>query len=276
MGLVALTGNMTLLPTVVLLGSFVVPATFVSFFYERRRMSTLTLETTALCFFWGGVLGVFAASLLEPIFVRGLNIGTAYLIGLIEELVKMLGVLLIARRRSHTSMLNGLILGAAAGMGFAALESMGYVFSAFLRSNGSLSATVMVTLLRALLSPVGHGTWSAILAAALFHASLPGKFRLTGGVIGAYLTVSILHGLWDAVPLIMGVFLNPGLDIFVGQVLVGLTGLLILRRRWREGQRLQELEAQFGAVPAPTEADPEQVAAALPQDERPEPQMEPL
>ena len=53
---------------------------------------------------------------------------------------------------------DGIILGGAAGMGFAALESSGYVFTAFVDSGGSLSTLVLVTLLRGLLSPVGHGT----------------------------------------------------------------------------------------------------------------------
>jgi protease PrsW len=232
--LVAFTGNSTLFPTVVLLGSFMVPAAFVTFLYERRGLSDLSLPTTALSFFWGGVLGVFAASILEPIFVQGLDVATAFIIGVIEEFAKMLGIFLIARRRAHNSELNGLILGAAAGMGFAALESMGYAFNAFLRSGGSLSATVIVMLLRALLSPVGHGTWTAILAGVVFRESEPDHYRLTRYVLGAYVLVVVLHGLWDAVPLIMAAFLLPGLDVFIGQALVGLAGALILWWRWRQ------------------------------------------
>jgi hypothetical protein len=53
------TGNPTLFPTVVLLGSFMVPAAYVAFFYERRDLSDLSMPTTALSFFYGGVLGVF-------------------------------------------------------------------------------------------------------------------------------------------------------------------------------------------------------------------------
>jgi hypothetical protein len=46
---------------------------------------------------------------------------------------------------------------------------------------------------------VGHGLWTAILGGVLFHAASRGnRLRLTGGVIGAYLLVSILHGIWDS------------------------------------------------------------------------------
>jgi RsiW-degrading membrane proteinase PrsW (M82 family) len=219
-----------------------VPAAFVTFLYERRGLSELSLSTTALSFFWGGVLGVFAASILEPIFVQGLDVATAFIIGVIEEFAKMLGIFLIARHRAHNSELNGLILGAAAGMGFAALESMGYAFNAFLRSGGSLSATVIVILLRGLLSPVGHGTWTAILAGIIFRESEAHRYRLTRYVVGAYVLVVVLHGLWDAVPLIMAAFLLPGLDVFIGQALVGVAGALILWWRWRQATQAQSRE----------------------------------
>ncbi len=189
-----LTANANLFPTVFMIGNFLVPVSYVAFFYDRRHLSHLTVPAIAQGFVYGGVLGVLAASL------RRLDVATAFVVGLVEEFAKILGVLVIARRRRHKAEMDGLILGAAAGMGFAALESNGYAFSAFLRSGGSLSLTVFVTLLRGLLSPIGHGTWTAILASVLFRESGAGHFRLNPKVMGAYLTVSILHGLWDGLP----------------------------------------------------------------------------
>jgi len=176
-------------------------------------------------------------SLLLPCW--SLSLSTAFGIGLIEEFAKILGVLVIARHLRHDSELDGVILGVAAGMGFAALESIGYAFSAFLRSGGSLSVTVAITLLRGLLSPVGHGTWTAILASVLFRESKASHFRLNLKVLGAYLTVAILHGLWDGLPVFMTALVLPGFDIFVAQFVVGGLGLFILWRRWREANHLQ-------------------------------------
>jgi RsiW-degrading membrane proteinase PrsW (M82 family) len=245
LGLVILifTGNPNLFPTIVMLGSFMFPAAYVAFFYERRHLSRLTLPTIALSFFYGGLLGVFAASLLEPIFVQRLDVFTAFTIGFIEEFVKILGVLVIARRWGHDSELDGLILGAAAGMGFAALESTGYAFTAFLGSGGSLSATVVVILMRGILSPLGHGTWTAILVGVMFRESKTGRFHINLKVIGAYLTVVILHGLWDGLPGVIGYFTGSGLDVFISQSLVGLAGLVVLWLRWREAVRLQTAES---------------------------------
>ncbi len=242
--LLVLTSNPNLFPTVGMLGSFMIPIAYVAFFYERRHLSRLTLPTISLSFLYGGLLGVFAASVLEPVFIHNLDFLTAFQIGIIEEFVKILGVLVIARRRGHDSELDGLILGAAAGMGFAALESMGYAFTAFLQSGGSLSATVGVTLLRGVLSPLGHGTWTAILVGVLFRESIDGKFRINRQVILAYLTVVILHGLWDGLPGLIGSFTGSGLDVFIAQSLVGIAGLVILWRRWREAVILQRNEIQ--------------------------------
>ena len=124
-------------------------------------------------------------------------------------------------------------------MGFAALESNGYAFTAFLGSRGNLSQVVAVTLLRGVLSPFGHGTWTAILCSVLFRESKPGRFRIDLKVIGAYMLVSILHSLWDGLPGVITVLFGSGLDVVVGQVLIGIAGLLILWFRWRDANRLQ-------------------------------------
>ena len=234
-----LTRNPVLFPTVVMVGSFMIPIAYVAFFYDRRHLSRLTVPTLAKGFIYGGLFGVLAASLLEPLFIRRLDFTTAFGVGLIEEFVKILGILFLARHMLHDAEMDGLLLGVAAGMGFAALESNGYAFTAFLRSEGSLSLTVYVTLLRGILSPIGHGTWTAILTSVLFRESKEGHFRFNLKVLGAYLTVSILHGLWDGLPGVTTAFFGPGLDVFTRQALVGMIGLFILWRRWQQAKRLQ-------------------------------------
>lgn len=239
LGALILTRNPILFPTVVMVGSFMIPITYVAFFYDRRHLSRLTVPKIAQGFIYGGLLGVLAASLLEPLFIRRLDFATAFGVGLIEEFVKILGILVIARHMRHDAEMDGLLLGVAAGMGFAALESNGYAFTSFLRSQGSLSVTVFVMLLRGVLSPIGHGTWTAILTSVLFRESRAGHFRFNSKVVGAYLTVSILHGLWDGLPGAITALFGPGLDVFAGQALVGMIGFFILWRRWREAKRLQ-------------------------------------
>ncbi len=236
-GVLVVTGNPNVFPTVIMLGSFMVPITYVIFLYDHEHLAVARLGSVALTFVYGGVLGTFAASLLEPLFVSRLDLATAMIVGVIEELAKILGVLVIARRRRHDSELAGILLGAAAGMGFAAFESAGYAFTAFLRSGGSASAAVGVTLLRGIFSPLGHGTWTAMFASVLFRESMPRRFRINRAVIGAYLLVVLLHGLWDGLPGFLAMLVSSGVDILLAQLAIGAAGLYVLWRRWREASR---------------------------------------
>jgi RsiW-degrading membrane proteinase PrsW (M82 family) len=246
----AITGNTNLFPTVALIGNFLVPVSYVAFFYERRHMSQVTLVSTARAFLYGGVLGVIAAGLLEPVFIQRLTFVSAFEVAAIEEFAKILGVLVVARHHRHDSEIDGIILGGAAGMGFAALESSGYVFTAFVDSGGSLTSLVVVTLLRGLLAPVGHGTWTAILAGVMFREGAPNRFRLTRSVIGAYLTVVALHGLWDGLPGLIGTLTDSGIYVLIGEAAIGITSILILVFTYREAVRRSMSPAPQAPMPA--------------------------
>ena len=60
-----LTGNPNYFPTVILLGSFVIPITFVTFFYDNVRHRHISLPLLTICFLVGGVIGLIAAGVLE-------------------------------------------------------------------------------------------------------------------------------------------------------------------------------------------------------------------
>jgi RsiW-degrading membrane proteinase PrsW (M82 family) len=231
------TNDPIIFPTTLLLGSFMVPITYSAFFYERRSLGKLSRLRVITAFTYGGVLGVLAASILEPFVIRKLDFFTAFGIGLIEEFAKILSVVLIARGVKLKSELNGIILGAATGMGFAALESTGYAFTAFLASGGNLTDTVFVTLLRGLLSPVGHGMWTAILAGVMFREAKHNKLRLNLNVIEAYLGVSFLHGLWDGLPSLFTEIVLPGSDFFLAEAIVAITGFYLLAKLWKEAKK---------------------------------------
>lgn len=233
----ASTGNPNLFPTIALVGNFIFPVSFVAFFYERRNRFNISLSSTAMSFILGGVLGTAAAAILEPYFIQSMSLSAAFIIGIIEESTKLIGVLLIARRGRHTSGLDGVILGAAAGMGFAALESTGYVFTDFMQSGGNLSEAVALTLLRGVVSPVGHGTWTAIIASVIFSESGYYGYNITRKVVGAFLAVVMLHGLWDAIPFVLGSVMPSFHSVLIGQLIIGAFGLTILYRRWQESRR---------------------------------------
>jgi RsiW-degrading membrane proteinase PrsW (M82 family) len=192
------TGNPNLIPTLVLLGSFLVPVSFVVWAFGRRHSSEVTAELLFSTFITGGVLGVLAASLLESYLLHPspmLFLG----VGLIEEAAKLAALAFITRRLAHKYARDGLILGASVGFGFAAFESAGYAFTALFTEQGlSLMQLVQTELLRGLLAPVGHGLWTAILGGVLFSASGREHFALTRRLLATYVGVSVLHALWDS------------------------------------------------------------------------------
>jgi RsiW-degrading membrane proteinase PrsW (M82 family) len=193
-----LTGNPNLIPTLVLLGSFLVPVTFVAWAFERRETGELTAGLVFSTFVTGGVLGVLAASVLEAYLLHP-SPGLFFGVGLIEEAAKLAALMVLTRHLHTKSIRDGMILGATVGFGFAAFESAGYAFTALFSVDGlSLMQLVQTELLRGLLAPVGHGLWTAIAGGVLFSASTRHHFAVTGRLILTYLGVSILHGLWDS------------------------------------------------------------------------------
>ena len=194
-----ITGNPNLVPTVIMVGSFLVPVTFVAYAFEHRASDTLTEQTIFVGFVYGGILGVLGASLLEATLL-GREPLPAYIgVGLIEEGCKLAVLWFIARRLPEYLTRDGVVLGAAVGFGFAAFESAGYAFNALFTIKGlSLSSLVETQFLRGILTPVGHGLWTGILGGVLFHNARGGRLRLSFSLILWYLLVSLLHAFWDA------------------------------------------------------------------------------
>src|SRR6266508_525032 len=91
------TQNANLIPTIILLGSFLTPVTFVTYAFTRADQ-VITAQRVLTAFVYGGVLGVLGASVLEAAFLRQPS-GLAYLgVGLIEEASKLAALWLLARR----------------------------------------------------------------------------------------------------------------------------------------------------------------------------------
>lgn len=198
------TRNPNLVPTAILLGAAVVPAAFVAFIVGRRLPYSVGGAVIGVSAFLGGVIGVVVAGTLEFDAQRDLGTLPTVGIGLIEEISKLIipaAVLLFLPR--YRSPANGLLLGVAAGAGFAALETMGYGFTTLLSSRGSITATVDVLLLRGFLSPAGHMAWTGITAAALFGIAAGGRHRVRR-FVGAFLLAVALHALWDSQSSLIG------------------------------------------------------------------------
>lgn len=202
------TGNTNLVPTVILLGSFLVPFA-VALFAAERVVGRLDALTLMMAFFIGGIFGVLGASILEVHLEPSWYV--YFGVGFCEELVKAIVFIVVGWRIVPKSGYQGALLGATVGAGFAAFESAGYAFNAGLTDRGiDLISMLETEAVRAVLTPVGHVLWTAILGAAIF--AVAAKAQAVGApktgyapgwpMVLAFLAVIVLHALWDSMSFI--------------------------------------------------------------------------
>ena len=115
------TQNSNLIPTIILLGSFLVPVTFVIYAFSHAD-PIITPERIFGAFVVGGILGVLGASLLEAELLKTPSAFTYLWVGLIEEAVKLAALWLLAWRLPRYSARDGMVLGATVGLGFCRLR----------------------------------------------------------------------------------------------------------------------------------------------------------
>lgn len=224
--LTANTGSVIAVTAVLVVGSFFVPVVYVEYMEDIDAFGGVPRGAiirvgllTALC-------GIPAAAVLEAVEHAGAGaLVPALLTGFTEEGVKILLVVLLVRHTRYRFELDGVIFGAAAGMGFAAFEDAGYAISAL--SQGGIPDFLHTLWLRQALGPFGHGTWTASIAAVIWQQRYVPKRRVPFAVLGAYSVSSLLHAAWDWDPV-------GGIAGFVWLLVVGALSIWRLRARVRE------------------------------------------
>jgi RsiW-degrading membrane proteinase PrsW (M82 family) len=233
------TENPNFIPTVILLGAFLVPVTLVTYVYEREPVKDVPLPTIAVSFFWGGVVGVIVAGLLEYSTLRELGFMRMLGVGLIEESAKLVFPVAVYVRGRYRSEAHGLLFGISSGMGFAALETMGYGFVSLIRSGGDIGILEETLFFRGLLSPAGHAAWTGMVCAVLWRERQRlGHWVVNGAVLGAFALAVLLHALWDTFASFTGPTLIDVIGIELLSLGVALFSLTLLIRRLREAARV--------------------------------------
>ena len=240
--LMLLTGNPMMVPTVLLVGAAVIPLT-VLLLAQSSRVGPLVptrivLVTAAL----GGLFAICAAGLEESI--AGLLFGRAsiLLVGIIEESAKLVVPLLVLALAHRVTRGGGIVIGIAAGTGFAVLETMGYGFAALLARDGGLGALDATLILRGILVPAGHVAWTGAICAALWYlVETSHKVRGVIALVAAYAGAIILHTAWDATA-------SGALHLLIGVISVGALLWLIVAAHRRFVRRVAPAA---GAGPAP-------------------------
>jgi RsiW-degrading membrane proteinase PrsW (M82 family) len=240
----ATTQNYILVPTVIVVGTFLVPMAIMIWAFDSARATALTGERLISASVVGGVLGIVAAVLMEYWFLSSTS--NYVEVGVFEEATKLAVLVGFACGLQRYALRDGILLGAAVGFGFAALESSGYALYAFM--NGwSLTNLLGNELLRAATAPLGHGLWTGILGAVLF-LGIGSRRRLRAALLlgGTYAFVVALHSTWDSldgIAMATAQWLLHGggtqlttwaLDVG-GSAVVSATGLATLSHLWRVG-----------------------------------------
>lgn len=178
--------------SIVFLGFFlglllVIPA------FQLEKGAARLWETTSPAtayYFDGAILPLqTAADVILP------ALGTFLVVALVEEGLRYL-LLLVGLRfiRSVDQVFDGLVIGLAAGLGFATLENTLYFFQLF--SAGNFDTLVFVFFLRFLISTLAHISFGGIMG-ALMARGLFSMYQRRAFLLQAFLLPWFMHGLYD-------------------------------------------------------------------------------
>ncbi|MFJ5714251.1 PrsW family glutamic-type intramembrane protease [Neobacillus sp. NPDC093127] len=237
---VSLFQNVNFIPGLIIVGAFTVPLTTLIFFWEMNAPQNIAIYRIVYVVFIGGILSMLVALVFFDILKNNINPIT---IGISEELAKAVTVIFFVRKLKYKYILNGLLLGAAVGAGFAAFETAGYALRGLISGNfQTLYATI---LWRSLLAPGGHVAWAGLSGAAFCMIQGDKKFELNLLIKPKFLRIFILvvlmHALWDT-PI-------PGIFPF-GQLFLMAASWILVFRMIRKGlKEISEKKWRFNFYP---------------------------
>lgn len=194
-------GNMNGVPGAMFVGALTVPFSLVIFFWETNVPRNISIFDVISTFFLGGVFSLISTLLLyDVVGVGELDYIGAILVGIVEEIGKIIVVGHYIKKRNTKYILNGLLLGACVGAGFAVFETAGYAFQALLYSQ-DIFYMIDILFLRAILSIGAHTVWTAIAAVGLVLAKGENEFENHDYYKPQFLKflvlVIVMHAIWD-------------------------------------------------------------------------------
>ncbi|GAB2619066.1 protease PrsW [Paractinoplanes abujensis] len=195
------TQNPNFVPALILLGATVVPLSFLTFAQARTGRWQVPASALVIAAFFGGVIGIVVAGTLEYDTLHRLGVLPMVLVAVIEESAKLIVPLIllftILSRHERRLPSDGLIIGVASGMGFAALETMGYGFTALLASGGNVGSVEQTLFVRGLTAPAGHTAWTGLTAGALWALIAAPNTRRVLAFLATFAGAVVLHTCWD-------------------------------------------------------------------------------
>src|SRR5436853_806264 len=196
---------------VLVVSAFSLPLVFLVWIRNTARYGREPWSTVLKTFAWGAVFSVIIALVfslvlvltlgqiqsLNDFFARrfadpGTAIGVLIVAPVVEEAAKGVGAR--AGRRQTQSRTDGLVYGAAAGLGFSATENLIYGLNTLLSPDGGATASLAVIAIRSFSSSFLHASSSATFGYGLAKAWLT---RRTWAFVPYYLPAVIMHSTFN-------------------------------------------------------------------------------
>ncbi len=175
----------------------VAPAAFwLWYFYNKDRYEPEPLSWILMVYIFGIVVTIPVA------FIEGtlsIIVPEFFIVVLVAPIVEEAGKYLVVKKTVWESLefdepVDGIIYAAAAGLGFATLENVIYVFSAV---ETSLLLALQTGLLRALISVPGHVLFSAMWGYSLGKARFIPQEQRTGVIATGLILAMAFHALFN-------------------------------------------------------------------------------
>jgi len=205
-------------PTVATISALAcLPTTAFGLFVVRRldRNEKEPWRLVLVAFAWGAIVAtsmvIWGESLWGAIAERtlvpgpGLDASNAFSAGLLEELAKGIAVLLLflVMRNEFDDVVDGIVYGAAVGLGFNFMESIAYMTNLYAIFSpdgaGGYAAGFQWYARQVLGLFFGHATYTALIGAGIGIArQLPGRREKVIAIASGFLVAIAAHFSWDA------------------------------------------------------------------------------
>lgn len=219
-------GNIKVIPGIIFIGSLTAPIALLVFFFEANAPRNISFFNVLKMFFLGGCASLFATlTLFGLVSMTESTYLNAVIVGIVEEIGKLVIVALFIRSLNTKHILNGILIGAAIGAGFAVFESAGYAFEYLLGYNQDVMFEVIHG--RGFLAAGGHIIWAAMSGAALCMVKGTRKFEFAmlfkADFLKLFAVPVVLHAIWD-----MPVTEEISGKFYLGYILLTVVGWLFI------------------------------------------------
>jgi RsiW-degrading membrane proteinase PrsW (M82 family) len=226
--------NENLVPGLMILGASAMPLATLILFFELNTPRNVSIYRLAILVGLGGLTSL-AVSLI------GYDIGHlswlgASSAGIIEELAKLIALVLIVRGARYKYILNGMLFGAAIGAGFACFETAGYAYRTALAYRSSPygpQAILSIIWQRGMLAPFMHVAWTAMVGAALWRVKGANRLSihdfLNPRFYRVLLFAMVLHMLWN--------FHRLDLQFYLKEIVLGAAAWFVIWGLVQQGLR---------------------------------------